>query len=251
MNPVPSIFSRKSEKIFKFMAMLAFFATIPVANAATNPPQNDARSDHQVKQTETDAAIKLKPDMKEGEKTYALCASCHEANGWGKEDGSFPVIAGQHKSVIIKQLADIRARNRENPTMFPFAGNDVLGGPQGIENVAAYIAQLPVNPEPGKGDGKNLPAGQKLFEEKCAACHGKQGEGNAKNFFPRIQGQHYAYLLRQLKWIRDGLRKNANPAMLAQIKEMDDNTLASIADYVSRINVTSVTSALKPDSSDN
>ncbi len=187
------------------------------------------------KVSETTTAMTLSPDLEAGQKTYELCASCHDKTGWGKKDGSFPVIAGQHRSVIIKQLADIRARNRENPTMYPFTGNDVLGGPQGIENVAAYIAQLPVNPDHGKGKGLQLEKGKKLFEEKCAACHGKQGQGNAENFFPRLQGQHYAYLLRQLQWIRDGLRKNANPAMLAQIKEMDNTRLSIIADYISRI----------------
>ncbi len=185
--------------------------------------------------SETSNAMRLKPDLADGKKTYQLCATCHDKTGWGKKDGSFPVIAGQHRSVIIKQLADIRARNRENPTMYPFTGKDVLGGPQGIENVAAYIAQLPANPDNGKGDGKQLAKGKKLYREKCSGCHGEQGQGNAASFFPRIQGQHYAYLLRQLKWIRDGLRKNANPAMLAQIREMDDTTLAVIADYVSRL----------------
>ena len=187
------------------------------------------------KSSETTDAMKLSPNIEAGKKTYELCAACHDKTGWGKEDGSFPVIAGQHRSVIIKQLADIRARNRENPTMYPFAGNDVLGGPQGIEDVAEYISKLPPNPSVGKGPGDNLALGKQLFEEKCAACHGKQGQGNAEAFFPKIQGQHYAYLLRQLKWMRDGLRKNANPGMLAIIKDMDDKTLSALADYVSRI----------------
>jgi len=186
---------------------------------------------------EVNEAMKLKPDLEAGKNTYELCATCHYDNGWGKKDGSFPVIAAQHKSVIIKQLADIRARNRENPTMFPFSGDDMLGGAQGIEDVAGYIASLPANPNPGKGDGKQLALGEKLYTEKCVACHGSKGKGNAEAFYPRIQGQHYAYLLRQLQWIRDGRRKNANPAMLALIKDLDDKSLAAIADYVSRIPV--------------
>lgn len=194
--------------------------------------------------SETTQAMLLKPNIKAGKERYELCATCHNTNGWGKTDGSFPVIAGQHRSVIIKQLADIRARNRENPTMFPFSGDDVLGGPQGLEDVAGYISQLPGDPTPGIGDDENTQEGQKLYAEKCAACHGLEGQGNAESFFPRIQGQHFAYLLRQLKWIRDGRRKNANPAMLMQIKHMDDATLSSIANYISRIDV-KVTTALK------
>ena len=180
-------------------------------------------------------ALDLAPNLEEGKKIYELCATCHNDDGWGKEDGSFPVLAGQHRTVIIKQLADIRARNRENPTMYPFAGDDVIGGSQGLEDVSEYIAQLPPNQSPGKGDGLDIATGKKLFDEKCMACHGSEGQGNAEAFFPKLQGQHYAYLLRQLKWIRDGRRKNANPAMLALIKDMDDETLAKISDYISRI----------------
>jgi cytochrome c553 len=180
-------------------------------------------------------AIKLTPNIKNGKNTYELCASCHEKSGWGKEDGSFPVIAGQHRSVIIKQLIDIRARNRENPTMFPFSGDDVIGGAQGLADVAAYVSQLPKTASVGKGNGEKIGKGEILFKEKCVACHGAKGEGNADSFFPRIQGQHYAYLLRQLQWIRDGRRKNANPAMLALIKKLDDASLSAIADYISRV----------------
>lgn len=210
----------------KFILSLFFsLFTINVAFADTKSDASD----------EVKSAMKLTPDLKAGEKIYELCATCHYDNGWGKEDGSFPVIAAQHRSVIIKQLADIRARNRENPTMYPFSGDDVLGGPQGIEDVAGYIASLPANPKQGKGDGKQLELGEKLYIEKCVACHGQKGEGNADTFYPRLQGQHYAYLLRQLQWIRDGRRKNANPAMLALIKDLDDKKLSVIADYISHI----------------
>ena len=178
------------------------------------------------------------PNIEAGKKTYELCATCHGVNGWGEKDGSFPVLAGQHASVIIKQLTDIRARNRENPTMFPFAGDDVLGGEQGMKDVAAYLSRLPSAPSHGVGSGDLVEEGKKLFSENCVACHGSVGQGDAQFFFPKIQGQHYAYLLRQLTWIRDGRRKNANPAMLALVKTLDDKQLSAIADYVSRLPLT-------------
>ncbi len=211
-----------------FLLLLLFlFSFSGIASATSHNKTSE--------ETETTKAMKLTPNVEEGEKIYELCASCHADNGWGKKDGSFPVIAGQHRSVIIKQLADIRARNRDNPTMYPFSGDDVIGGPQGLEDVAEYISQLPKNTVAGKGDGTQLNNGEKIFNQMCSACHGDKGQGNAQSFFPRIQGQHYAYTLRQLQWMRDGRRKNANPAMLAIIKDMDDETLDAIADYVSRM----------------
>jgi cytochrome c553 len=180
-------------------------------------------------------ALKLTPDVKNGEKIYPLCASCHLNNGWGKKDGSFPVIAGQHRKVLIKQLADIRAKNRHNPTMYPFADPETIGGTQSIADVTAYISKLANNPAPGTGSGKQLTQGKMIYQQRCIQCHGSGAEGNNDAFFPALKGQHHAYLLRQLKWIRDGYRKNSNPAMVTEVKTLNDSQLDAVADYLSRI----------------
>jgi cytochrome c553 len=166
---------------------------------------------------------------------FKLCLACHGTNSWGLKDGTFPQLAGQHKSVIIKQIADIRARNRDNPMMYPIAKEAVMGGSQAIADVAAYIDTLPMNPEPGHGEGGNDKKAEKLFYRKYAECHGSDGGGDAERFYPRIQGQHYEYLLRQIKWIREGKRKNANPKMVKRIKKMKIKDLELLVDYVSRI----------------
>ncbi|HIJ35182.1 MAG TPA: cytochrome C, partial [Gammaproteobacteria bacterium] len=66
-------------------------------------------------------------------------------------------------------------------------------------------------------------------------CHGSNGQGDKKRFFPRLHGQHYAYLLRQLRWIRDGKRRNANPEMARRLGKLKENDLVILADYISRI----------------
>ena len=53
---------------------------------------------------------------------------------------------------LIKQLADIREGNRDNPTMYPFALPRAIGGAQALADVVAYMEKLPMNPENGKGD---------------------------------------------------------------------------------------------------
>lgn len=180
-------------------------------------------------------ALELTPNIDNGKKIYPLCASCHMKNGWGKVDGSFPVIAGQHRNVLIKQLSDIRDRNRENPTMYPFTDPAVIGGAQGISDVTAYIASMKKNPKSGSGSGNNLESGKSLYQKRCSLCHGDKAQGNNEAFFPSLNGQHHAYLLRQLKWIRDGYRKNANPAMVTEVKDLSDDELDAVADYLSRI----------------
>ncbi len=179
--------------------------------------------------------LSLKPDVKNGERIYPLCASCHMATGWGKKDGSFPVIAGQHPHVLIKQMVDIREKRRENPTMFPFTDPDSIGGMQSLVDVTAYISALAEDPAPGTGSGKQLTLGATLYRKHCSQCHGEQGEGNNATFYPRLNGQHYAYLLRQINWIRAGYRKNSDPAMVAEVKQLSAEELDAVADYLSRL----------------
>jgi cytochrome c553 len=184
---------------------------------------------------EQDEALGLIPDHENGIYTYEVCSACHQLNGWGLDDGTFPQISGQHVNVIIKQLADIRALNRDNPTMYPFALPQEIGGSQSIMDVAAYISKLPMNPNNGKGAGDDLELGAQLYADNCVKCHGETGEGSDEKFYPRIQGQHYNYLLRQYQWIKEGKRRNANPEMMAQIQKFTDRDTAAVLDYVSRL----------------
>lgn len=183
---------------------------------------------------ELEKAIHLEPSLENGRKVYLLCAVCHQPEGWGKTDGDYPQIAGQHRSVIIKQLADIRARNRDNPTMFPFTLLDHLTLQQ-IADVSAYIARFPMTPDNGIGPGDDLDYGNQLYEKYCVECHGKKGEGIAADHMPLIQGQHYLYLVRQFEWIRDGKRRNADPEMVEQVKNFTPRDVAAVMDYVSRL----------------
>ena len=186
-------------------------------------------------------AMFLEPNLENGRDVYEVCAACHLTEGWGTKEGTFPQLAGQHTLVAIKQLADIRALNRDNPTMYPFALPEAIGGPQALADVSAYIAQLLMNPDNGKGVGEiGSPAyekGKALYAANCTECHLVDGRGIEEKFYPRIQGQHYNYMLRQFEWIRDGKRRNANPDMVKQIENFSDEDMRNVINYVSRIPV--------------
>ena len=198
---------------------------------------------------EREEALSLTPDRERGIEVYEVCAGCHLLEGWGETSGTFPQLAGQHKEVLIKQLADIREGNRDNPTMYPFALDDQIMAAAGykegeikaaqlVADVTDYISKLPMNPENGKGEwdesAPEFAQGKKLYDDNCVKCHGETGEGMADKFYPRIQGQHYAYMMRQFEWIRDGKRRNANPDMVEQIKGFSNKDMQMVINYVSR-----------------
>ncbi len=185
-----------------------------------------------VKQVE--GAIHLTPDIDNGREVYRICAVCHMPEGWGIEDGYYPQVAGQLSTVLIKQLADILARNRDTPTMFPFALLENLQ-PQEFADVATYLERLPMTRDNGLGPGTDLEHGKRLYEENCVDCHGSNGEGIATDYMPLIQGQHYNYLVRQFEWIREGKRRNADDEMVEQIQGFTDRDISAIMDYTSRL----------------
>ncbi|MES9971362.1 MAG: c-type cytochrome [Candidatus Thiodiazotropha sp.] len=183
---------------------------------------------------ELEGALLLTPDKENGKKVYRTCAVCHQPEAWGKESGYYPQVAGQIRTVIIKQLADIRARNRDNPTMLPFTRLELLSL-QDIADVSAYIADLPMTRHNGVGPGTDLVHGKKIYEDYCAECHGKRAEGVVEDHIPLLQGQHYRYLVRQFIWIKEGRRRNADQKMVKQIQGFQSRDISAVMDYISRL----------------
>lgn len=181
-------------------------------------------------------ALDLKGDIARGEAAFAICQGCHRVGALGRADGSYPRLAGQHASVLIKQLSDVRSGRRNNPKMLPFADHQALSL-QEMVDIVTYLQALPVPATQGQGSGDDLVRGSKLYEEDCAVCHGTLGEGNAEKFYPRISGQHYRYLLREGRMIRDRERHNANPEMVEIIDKYSDDDIAAVSDYMSRLPV--------------
>jgi len=217
--------------------------------AGKDTPQATDIKDWNPEGGEKTEAMKLTPNRERGILVFEVCSACHLLEGWGQTDGTFPQLAGQHRNVLIKQLADIRAQNRDNPTMYPFAQDEQIMQAAGfkhgeippaqlIADVTDYISKMPMNPAPGQGPWPEgtpeFEQGKKLYKDNCVRCHGEDGEGNNDKFYPRIQGQHYNYMLRQFKWIRDGKRRNANPDMVKQIKGFSDKDMELVINYVSR-----------------
>ena len=78
--------------------------------------------------------------------------------------------------------------------------------------------------------------GSELFTQ-CAACHGPDGNGTVNGSIPRIAGQHYRVLVRQIVDFRNGARWDVRMEGVATsheiIPELQD--IADVASYVSTL----------------
>lgn len=183
---------------------------------------------------EKEEALKLRGRVRAGRDAYeAYCEACHLPDGAGNPDGSIPQLAGQHRTVLIKALADIRSGVRYNPTMYPFARK--LPDPQALADVAAYIETLCIPLGSGKYPGpdatQRIAYGKRLYERECIKCHQPNGEGLKDAGYPVLAGQHYGYLLRQMTAVRDGKRVDAPEQMFDAISKYSDPQLVAISAY--------------------
>ena len=180
-------------------------------------------------------ALRLSADTARGKEAFRGCRGCHRKDGAGVQDGTYPRLSGQHASVIIKQVTEVRAGIRVNPKMDPFASEHAVSV-QEIADIAAYLTTLESTRENGKGPDDMSARGRKLYEtRKCAKCHGENGEGDAQEVFPVIAAQHYGYLLREMKHIQNGTRGNSHPDMVKAIAKFKQADLEAVADYLSRL----------------
>ena len=179
--------------------------------------------------------LKLTGDVTRGKEAFSACKGCHKNDAGGIVDGTYPKLAGQHSSVIIKQVTEVRAGARINPKMEPFAGDHAVTQ-QEIADIAVYLQSLETVRENGKGPGKALARGKVLYEKgRCDTCHGEHGEGDASRAYPVVASQHFEYLRREMDMIQKGTRGNSHPRMVKAIANYSRDDIEAVADYMSRM----------------
>ena len=79
--------------------------------------------------------------------------------------------------------------------------------------------------------------GAQLFET-CAACHGVAGAGTEDGLAPRIAGQHFGVVVKQLVDYRHGKRWDIRMAQIASSHHPPDaQSIADVSAYVSRLDL--------------
>ncbi len=122
-----------------------------------------------------------------------------------------------------------------DPAMQTVAAHPALGDAHNVAVLAKYLSGLAANPNPVQGSGRDLGPAEEMYAHICAACHGADGRGDAGNRVPRIAGQHYPYLRRQIEDAADLHKDLAPPEMTSALRGMRPHDRDVLADYVSRL----------------
>lgn len=164
-------------------------------------------------------------DMYNGRDVNVVCAACHGELGQGGNKGEYPRLAGQIRSLLIRQLQSFKSKHRINLPMIPYTQDREMP-PEDMLDVAAYLSSLRINVTIPFVEG-DVKKGRKLFKSECGRCHGKEGRGkepkaNSEKFGPALAGQYPTYLRKQIEKFKTGKRRHEEMEETAQDLEWDD-----------------------------
>jgi cytochrome c553 len=181
--------------------------------------------------------LNSRPNLDHGAELFRSCAACHGASGGGTSDGKVPRIAGQHFSVLVKQVVDFRNGLRWDPLMEYMSDKHLLKSAQDIADVAAYASEIETLPDASVsvGSGQFLARGAEVYRQSCIGCHGKSGEGDREQEIPKVAGQNYAYLVRQIHDAVEHRRPNFDASHIGLLGSLDYAAIMGVADYLARI----------------
>jgi cytochrome c553 len=175
------------------------------------------------------------PSTSDGAHLYAPCVVCHQPNAWGSMDGAVPDLAGQKRRYLEKQLTVFRSGARIDTAMRLVAVHPTFVNKYNLMAVADYLSGLDATPNPVVGSGDHLRVGQEVYTHICAGCHGIDGRSEQPNAVPRIAGQHYPYLRRQIEAAAELHKDLAPPEMTSALRGMPVQEKDALADYISRL----------------
>jgi cytochrome c553 len=160
----------------------------------------------------------------------ATCVACHGPDG-NSTIGAYPILAGQTFRYIYLQLQDFQAKRRSDPLMSP----QVEGMTKDeMTALAEYFSRQKPTQTGFKPDPARAAKGEKIATATlCTMCH--LGGFAGQNEIPRVAGQQYDYIVKQLKAFKAKTRTNDGGSMTSVASTMSDDDIVDVANYVAGI----------------
>ena len=160
----------------------------------------------------------------------AICAACHGETG-NNNNPQYPVLAGQTARYLYIQLRDFKEGRRHDPSMDPvvqpLSRDDMLA-------LGDYFSKQKQASSTFKADPAKVAAGRKKSDEVlCPMCH--LGGFVGQNEIPRVAGQHYEYVKKQLSDFKARRRTNDAGNMTSVASTLSDADIENLAHYVTSL----------------
>ncbi len=168
---------------------------------------------------------------------YGVCVQCHGLHGEGRPELGAPRIAQLDANYVMSQLRSFRAGTRG------YHPNDESG--QAMAAVAAGLPDAAIEllgpfvealDAVGRAPTAKDWGGASAYGT-CATCHGRDGTGDVALQAPALAQQDPAYLARQLRHYRDGVRGGPQGAplgmaMAAQVANLSDSRIDELVAHI-------------------
>jgi cytochrome c553 len=163
-----------------------------------------------------------------GKQKALACAACHGPDGNAPAGQTFPDLAGQTARYLYLQLKDFKEGRRKDPLMSPMAANLSRDD---MFDLSAYFSRQKHLPSEFKVDAAKAAEGKKVADAAlCTMCH--LGGFSGQNEIPRVAGQEYPYIVKQLTDFRAKNRTNDAGNMTSVLRGLSDEQIDALAQYV-------------------
>jgi cytochrome c553 len=166
-------------------------------------------------------------DTAAGQKKAAVCGACHGVDG-NSTVATYPILAGQSARYIYLQLRDFQAGRRKDPLMTPLVANMAR---EDLLEIANYFAAQKPKPTGFRADPERAKRGKaKADEVLCTMCH--LGAFKGQNEIPRVAGQHFDYIKKQLLDFKRRTRTNDAGNMTSVARTVSEEDIEDLAHYI-------------------
>ncbi|SEE90011.1 Cytochrome C oxidase, cbb3-type, subunit III [Burkholderia sp. WP9] len=169
-------------------------------------------------------------DAEAGKAKAQVCVACHGPMG-NSTNPDYPILAGQSARYLYLQLKDFKEGRRSDPRMSPMAANLSRDD---MQDLADYFAAQKLVSVPFKADSASIEAGKnKAAEVLCTMCH--LGGFSGQNEIPRVSGQLYPYIVKQMQDFRSHTRTNDAGNMASVTRNLTDDDIRNLAAYINNL----------------